>query len=328
MGKIIKLTKSISASTKKIKSIAKYIKQHKKRSRTRSRIRSRFGIRSRSRTKSRFGIRPRSRTRTRKIINPNKNYSYYIAIPTYQRPDIIQKKTLALLHNHNINPKIINLFVANNEEATKYKKLVPRHLYGNIIVGEKGLKNQRNFISRYYKAGKYIVEFDDDINKIVELVVLDNGKKDIRPITNLDTFIKNAFTICHKKNIYLWGVYPIANAHFMTDTITTDLRFIVGPMWGMINRHRNDLQLTIDEKENSERTLQYWTADSAVLRFNNVAIETTYYKNKGGMQAEGKNRKEEAMKSAIYLHNKYPNITKIYLGKKSGVPEVKLLRIK
>ena len=52
----------------------------------------------------------------------------------------------------------------------------------------------------------------------------------------------------------------------MTDTTTTDLRFIVGPMFGMINRHRPDLQLTLDEKENSERTLQHWVIDKKVLR--------------------------------------------------------------
>ena len=44
------------------------------------------------------------------------------------------------------------------------------------------------------------------------------------------------------------------------------------------------------------------------------------------MQSEGKDRKIEAMKSAEYLHKKYPRLTKIFLGKKSGVPEVKLLR--
>jgi len=111
----------------------------------------------------------------------------------------------------------------------------------------------------------------------------------------------------------------------MTETTTTNLRFIVGPMFGIINRHRPDLQLTVDEKENSERTLQHWVIDGKVLRFNNVGIETNYYKNKGGMQNEGKDRKEEALKSTIYLHNKYPSITKIHLGKKSGVPEIKLL---
>ena len=115
----------------------------------------------------------------------------------------------------------------------------------------------------------------------------------------------------------------------MTDTVTTDLRFIVGPFWGMINRHRKDLQLTINEKENSERTLQNWVIDGSVLRFNNIGIETKYYKNKGGMQNNSTDpnyRKEEALKSAHYLHNKYPTLTKLNLSKKSGIPEIKLLR--
>jgi hypothetical protein len=46
------------------------------------------------------------------------------------------------------------------------------------------------------------------------------------------------------------------------------------------------------------------------------------------MQNEGKNRKEEALKSVQYLHNKYPTITKLHLSKKSGVPELKLIRHK
>jgi hypothetical protein len=114
----------------------------------------------------------------------------------------------------------------------------------------------------------------------------------------------------------------------MSPNITTDLRFIVGPMWGMINRHRNDLKLTIDEKENSERTLQFWVADRKILRFNNIGIETKYYKNKGGMQSEEKNRKLEALKSVHYLHKIYPNLTKIFLTKKSGMPEIKMVRKK
>lgn len=175
---------------------------------------------------------------------------------------------------------------------------------------------------------------DDDISSIVQLIVKDNLKsvskgsnkgsnkggsksrktmkstkliKFIKPIINLDAFIKHAFKVCTENGSFLWGVYPIANAHFMTPTVTKDLRFIVGPMWGVINRHIKDLKLTIDEKENTERTLQHWTIDGIVVRFNNVSIVTRYYKNKGGMQNEGKNRNLEAMKSAQYLHKNILN---------------------
>jgi len=271
---------------------------------------------------------------------------YIIVIPSYNRPELIQIKTLALLNRHNINPNLINIFVANKDQYDLYQSKIPKFLYNELVIGVIGLKNQRNFIIDYYPEGKHIVQMDDDLDKIMELYKKTSSKtstarktirkpshlrKDkenrvMRPVKDLDRFIRNAFRMCHEKGIFLWGVYPLANARFMTPTVTTDLRFIVGPMWGMINRHRQELHSTIDEKENAERTLQYYTLDGSVLRFNNVGIETRYYKNKGGMQNEGKNRKEEALKSVYYLHKKYPHLTKIFLGKKSGVPEIRMIR--
>jgi hypothetical protein len=262
---------------------------------------------------------------SRKKSSMQRSSNYVIAIPSYNRAGIIQNKTLAILHQHSIPSKNIHIFVSDQDQYQLYKHNIPETLYGKLIIGVKGLKNQRNFINDYYDEGNNIVEMDDDIEKIMELV-LDSDVKKVVPLVNLDIFIKNAFRICRKHNIFLWGVYPLVNPHFMTPSITTDLRFIVGPMWGMINRHLPELKLTIDEKENSERTLQFWTVDNAVLRFNNIGIETNYYKNKGGMQNEGKNRKEEALKSVNYLHKKYPHLTKIYLGKKSGMPEIKMIR--
>ena len=266
---------------------------------------------------------------------------YRIAIPSYNRADMIQVKTLALLNRHGIPPIKIDIFVANRDQYDLYASKVPKFLYDQLIIGHLGLKNQRNFINNYYPEGEQIVQMDDDLSRIVELVIQpritnksklkSNSKsqqristRTLKPITDLDAFIKKAFNICRERGIYLWGVYPLANSRFMSPRMTTDLRFIVGPFWGIINRHRPDLHLTIDEKENAERTLQHYVIDHAVLRFNNIGIETRYYKNKGGMQNEGKNRKEESLKSVYYLHKKYPTLTKIYLGKKSGIPEIKM----
>lgn len=150
-------------------------------------------------------------------------------------------------------------------------------------------------------------------------------------IPNLGQLFKEAFKKCVLENINLWGIYPVENAWFMSPKHTTDLRFIVGPCFGIINRHDSRLKLTLDEKENVERTLQYWSLDGKVLRLNNITLRTQYYKTPGGMQhsLEKKDaRKEMALKSAEILHKKYPNLTRIYLGKKSGHPEIKLLNKK
>jgi hypothetical protein len=42
------------------------------------------------------------------------------------------------------------------------------------------------------------------------------------------------------------------------------------------------------------------------------------------MQADQRDRKKDALESAIYLNKKYPNLTKLNLSKKSGYAEVKL----
>jgi hypothetical protein len=42
------------------------------------------------------------------------------------------------------------------------------------------------------------------------------------------------------------------------------------------------------------------------------------------MQADERDRKQDAKESAVYLNTKYPTLTKLYFGKKSGYAEVKL----
>lgn len=276
--------------------------------------------------------------------------NYIIVIPSYNRADLLNKKTLKVLNDYHIPRKIIYIFVANEEEEEIYKKTLNKDFYGHLIVGVKGLKNQRNFISSYFKENQEILNLDDDIGgfKILKhksslklsktLKPLKKGintikkekrksyRKDyfLETLGNLDNFIKNSFNILRKNKLYLWGIYPIANPYFMYPEITTNLKLIVGPCWGVINRHNKDLILTIDEKEDVERTLQYYTKDNGVVRFNNISIQTTYYKTPGGMQTDKRDRKKDAYQSAVYLNQKYPNLTKLYLGKKSGYAEVRL----
>jgi len=273
---------------------------------------------------------------------------YIIVIPSYNRADLLNRKTLKVLNEYHIPRNVIYVFVANKEEEEIYKKTLNPDFYGHLIVGVKGLKNQRNFISSYFKEGQEILNLDDDIggfkilkhkSSLKSKTRIENNniktkknqkrksyRKDyfLETLGNLDNFIKSSFKILRKNKLYLWGIYPIANPYFMFPEMTTDLKLIVGPCWGVINRHDKDLVLTIDEKEDVERTLQYYLKDNGVIRFNNVSVQTTYYKTPGGMQADKRDRKNDAYESAIYLNKKYPNLTKLYLGKKSGYAEVKL----
>lgn len=281
---------------------------------------------------------------------------YIVAIPSYKRPVILLMKTLRTLYTNHIDPQRIYIFLANQDELQEYTTLyndplaidqlnIPTGLKKYIqkthfVVGFKGLRNQRNFISDYFPPGQHILHMDDDIDSIQQLdthlqtATTQNARRQytLKPITNLDKFIRNAFTLCTRIGSHLWGIYPVANPYFMTPHVTTGLKFIVGPMFGTINRHSPDLRLTTDEKENVERTLQYYTKDDSVIRFNHVTIVTNYFSTPGGMQASLSRprsaRKSAAMSAAEYLHKKYPALTTIFLGKKSGWPELRLRNLK
>ena len=259
--------------------------------------------------------------------------SYQIAIPSYRRSQLIGKKTLATLARHKIPSSIITIFVANQSEYDDYTTTLPKNQYHKLIIGELGLKNQRNFITRYYPEGTHLVQMDDDLD---EISILDNWeslatsnrrtlKKQRRliPIPNLHKFILDAFALCRDKKIFLWGIYPVANPYFMSPLVRTDLQFIVGPFWGTINRHDSQLEITLDEKENVERSLLYYTRDGGVIRFDYVTIITKYYRTPGGMQnADNKKKRiRNATTSAQILHARYPVLTKIKT-RKNGRTEI------
>jgi hypothetical protein len=283
-------------------------------------------------TKNKTTITKSTQKKTKK-----ESVKYVIAIPSYNRSIMLQEKTLSMLKKHNIGSQKIYIFVANDKQSHEYKHVIPKGMYHKIVVGELGLMNQRNFITKYFPNNTNIVQMDDDITDIKQLDFAKSklSKKTKKPhkyyqtksIEHLNQFIKHSFIQCRSKNLYLWGVFPVNNPYFMNTNSTTDLRFIVGPFFGIINRKhkdRKELLSTIDEKEDVERSIKYYIKDGGVMRFNYISIETKYYRNPGGMQSEMKNRKEEALNSATYLHDTYPQYTTLYLKKKSGYSEVKL----
>jgi hypothetical protein len=253
---------------------------------------------------------------------------YVVAIPSYDRAELLLNKTLKTCQEQNIKPNKIDIFVANKEEESKYKSLIDKKLYNKMIVGVKGLSNQRNFITDYYPEGKYIVFMDDDIEAILKKKYNIKDSKELVKI-DIDKFVKNAFKLLKEKKLFIWGVGAVLNPYFMYDKITTDLRYLVGAFFGVINRHSKDIKLSKDgDLEDILRTILYYKKDRGVLKFNNITIKTKYY-NVGGLQSEYgdvekriKSRKERAEK----LFEKYPEYISNLFQRPSGLWEVRLKR--
>ncbi len=247
--------------------------------------------------------------------------SYVVAIPTYKRYKLLREKTLKTLNDGGVDPKKIHIFVANKEEAELYKAEIPSTMYGKIVVGVIGITPQRRFIVKHFKEGQNIVSIDDDIAGLYKM----NGPNKLVPLKNVDDFFKSAFDECKKEKLNLWGVYPVCNAFYMKPKTSYNLKFIVGALYGFINRYDKDLVPTLGEKEDYEMSILYYEKDGGVIRYNDICIKTKYHNPNGGLGA-GKDRFDVNEKAANDLLKRYPMYGGIW-HRKNGMAEFRFGRV-
>jgi hypothetical protein len=241
---------------------------------------------------------------------------YVVAIPSYNRANSLKVKSLKVLEDGLVDKDKIYIFVANTEEYLIYKDILPEY---NIIVGVLGLKDQRNFISNYFPQGFNIISIDDDIENFYQKKL---NTQQLIIIEDLDSLFKNGFLDIINSDLKLFGFYPVLNKLFMKETVSDDLRFIVGSCFGYIN---SGIFTTITEKDDYERTLLYYLRDGGVIRYNNISIKTKYYKNKGGLQSVSyKERYTKQLEAVQYLLDTYPEYVKRKKSFKTNFPEIRL----
>lgn len=240
-----------------------------------------------------------------------------IAIPSYRRAHTLKSKTLAWLDSLGIEPQRIDVFVASHEEAEEYMRVLNAGSYGRIIVGEKGMGAIRRFIAQFYAPGTKILNVDDDIKRVV--VRLD--EKRLVDLHNLDDEVQSAFDLCDQTGLRLWGVYPVKNPYFMKAATTFDLRYINGTLWGSYAGDAS-LQVTLDDKEDFERTIRSYLAHGGVVRLNYLACDTNFYGEPGGMQED--RSPDTIAAGARDLVKLYPSLCSLNVSKKSEHVEVRL----
>lgn len=245
---------------------------------------------------------------------------YQICIPSYRRSKTLKEKTLAVLTKHNIDLNRVTVFVANQDEYNEYSKELSNTPV-KIVVGVLGIGNQRRFIQNYYSVGTRVVSFDDDISEVLRKV----DDKTVVPVDDLEKeVIIKGFDECQKNNANLFGVYAVNNPMFMKDRVSVGLYFCVGTLHGMVIRHDSDLVVTIDEKDDYQRTLQHYVKDGAVVRLDYITIKTKYYTEPGGMQGTDQRKEENIRKNAQFLQDTYPDLCTMYIRESKGRAELRL----
>jgi hypothetical protein len=220
---------------------------------------------------------------------------YIITIPTYQRYNELNLKTLNTLKRYNIPSKKIYIFVANDDEKLEYEKHTSPDDYNEIIVGVLGICNQRNFITSYFPDDVYIISIDDDIEKIMKL-----GNE----IDDFNDLIQCNYHLMNSHNCDTWGIYPVDNVFFMKSQkeITYDFKFIIGCLYGFINNKKYLMSEMCECKEDYERSVLSYMNRGAIMRCNHISVKTKFYAV-GGL---GKNRDIKNIKAVEYLIDTYP----------------------
>lgn len=231
---------------------------------------------------------------------------FKIVIPSYNRLELIQNKTLKTINKYFNNNNIeIHVFTPNDYSSIN-------NIYPAVKIHRcrTGLINARTKIMKHFKKGEYLLFMDDDINDIT----LKEEKID------LYNEICNDFNIMKKNKIYLGGICPCKNV-YLTDK-NTDFNFCVGSFYYLINdKYYLDIQ---DEYEDYERSILYYIKYSNVYRNNNILVNTKYDLNNGGMFSL--DRYKNKTRRSIELLYKYPNY--VILNKKKNYLGIKLRKNK
>lgn len=218
------------------------------------------------------------------------NSQYHIAVISHKRAKNVPKVSMALGNVH---------WYVGAGEAEEYRA------HGAEFVTESGglCRSRNHAMEDAFAAGKYCVEFSDDIGKVKE-AYLDGEKKRCRdiPIHIALDRVKKAMT---DTGSYLGGVAPTANPFFWhPDKPVSTKNFIVGDFI-MIKPCdlRFDEQLRL--KEDYDYTLQHLQKYGSVARENGILAVFAHRTNAGGAVAYRTSKTEQ--EAIDYLKKKWPD---------------------
>ncbi len=198
-------------------------------------------------------------------------YDLEIAIPTYNRPEILQKNTMKLLEC--IPEEYIKIYVEDKEQESLYNNYGRKGQW--VLTNTKGIGAKRNFIKQHSKS-RWLMMIDDDIKAIIE----HNGIA--LSSENVFDLIIQGFQECEARNHRLWGICPYDNAYYLQNNISDNLKFICGNFHGTINT--DPILTPINTFEDYYNTCMYFLADGGVTRLNGYGTRTGFAKTKGGLQ--------------------------------------------
>lgn len=217
-------------------------------------------------------------------------------------------KTLSYLTEEEYPPALIFIFVADEGERRKYEATLPPSSYNSLIVGKKGLKEQRKVISEWAEEGEIIVQMDDDVS----------GIKFLDPQASFRSLVLRGVKEIKEGKGGLFGVLPNDDTRRFKDSSTYHLAHILGSFF--ICRNLRALETTTNQKEDYERSILYFLKGKGVIRYRGAGVSTRYNVGEGGLIAP--DRAERMKEEVEALSERYPLLCEAI--EKKGCPDLKM----
>lgn len=237
---------------------------------------------------------------------------FVAAIPSYKRAN--EQLTFQYLKGLGFQREEIYIFVQTESDFQAYSKK-----YGEdatiILKPAQSVSQARNNILSYFDGSKNVLMLDDDVKRLA--VLKDRG---LSVLTDGDTF-RNLFSNCFESvrgKGQIFGVYPVYNAFFMENSIST--KVTVNTVLGFVEGYTLRMNGETKAKEDIELCGNIIAGGGNVYRFNHICVDAKHRTNDGGCKdawASDENRK--AVENLCFM---FPDI---FAPKKGNPSEVRLV---
>tara|TARA_R100000541_G_scaffold52682_1_gene60464 strand:- start:409 stop:1164 length:756 start_codon:yes stop_codon:yes gene_type:complete len=236
-------------------------------------------------------------------------------IPSFQRSEILQAKTLKYLDVMGVDRSDVYVFI--REDDTDYQGYANIQGINLLPIDIKGIGMTHNYITEHFEADEFIVEIDDDLENIV-----DQTRKPIEDFLGLCDLMKSKM---EEVGASYGGTYAVANPLFMSkcEEFTTDLRYCLGCL--RFRFIRKDIKVKTNYAEDMENCILHFIRDKKILKNNWIAPKTKNYAD-GGCNGDGRAFESE-QKDKKYLADKYPLYCR-YFERKNGKPDCRVREYK
>jgi len=221
---------------------------------------------------------------------------FVYAIPSYKRAQ--RQVTLEYLSRIGVPKELIWIFVQTEEDHREYQIHNSR---ANIVLMEAdGIARARNNILNRLKD-RNLLMMDDDVKRVS--ILRGGALVGIESRLDMAFAVNRCFTQARNLRSKMFGVYPVDNAFFMSDDIST--RVAVNTVMGYASGFPFRFDETFETKEDAELCGRVLWRGGNVVRFNNIAVSADHRKDKNGyIDAE---HQSENLRMVKKLCARYPD---------------------